>query len=44
MNKLTGRLLMATAVGHALVGLVLFRESIAAILDGDVPSSVELES
>ena len=32
MNKLIGRLLMMTAVGHALVGLVLFRGVVLAAI------------
>ena len=41
MNKLTGRLLMATAVGHALVGLILFREPIAAILNDGLVNAIQ---
>ena len=41
MNKLTGRLLMATAVGHVLVGLVLFREPIAAILNDGFVNAIQ---
>ena len=31
MNRLAGYLLMVIAVGHTLVGIVLYRESLAAI-------------
>jgi hypothetical protein len=41
MSKLTGRLLMATAVGHAFVGVVLFRDSIAAIVDDGFVNAVQ---
>ena len=41
MNKLPGRLLMATAVGHALVGFVLFRESIAAVLNDGLVNAIQ---
>jgi hypothetical protein len=41
MNKWTGRLLMATAVGHALVGLMLFHESITAIVDDGFVNAIQ---
>ena len=31
MNRLIGRLLMATGIGHTLVGVVVFREALAEI-------------
>jgi hypothetical protein len=41
MNRLSGRLLMVTAVGHALVGVVLFRQSLAAILADGLVNAIQ---
>ena len=40
MNRLAARLLKVTAVGHALIGLVLFRVPLAAIVGDGVLNSV----
>ena len=41
MSKLAGSLVMATAVGHALVGFVLFRQSIAGIVGDGVVNAIQ---
>ena len=40
-QSLAGVLLMATAVGHAFVGVVLFREPLTAILQGGVVNTIQ---
>lgn len=40
MNRFPGRALMATGIGHALLGLVLFREPLAAILRDGIANTI----
>jgi Family of unknown function (DUF6463) len=40
MNHFPGRALMATGIGHALLGLVLFREPLAAIVREGIANTI----
>jgi len=40
MNRLIGRALIATGIGHTVVGLVLFREPLAAIWRDGVANTI----
>jgi uncharacterized protein DUF6463 len=40
-QSLAGVLLMATGVGHALVGVVLFREPLSAIVEEGVVNTIQ---
>jgi len=40
MHRFPGRALMVTGIGHALLGLVLFREPLAAMLRAGIANSV----
>ena len=44
MSSLAGRFLKITAVGHALVGLVLFRAPLAAIVSDGVLGTVGVQA
>jgi hypothetical protein len=42
MNRFAARALMVTGVGHALLGLVLFREPIGAIVANGIANSIHV--
>jgi hypothetical protein len=44
MNRFPGRALMATRIGHALLGLVLFREPLAAVVRDGIANTIRTAS